>query len=176
MSKISSWFSSLLTTIKKFFKFGSDTTEDTTSVDTTPIVTPSGKDEVDFSVLKWTYGGFAGGSAVYSEGQPTIKSLSLNAKNLYYAWNGVNLDVWGYSNSQAGAVCAVFFKNSAGEYVGGKFDWISTSRLSRGLENCFSGYNGWSTSGLPNPCDAAFVIMNPDRKRRSNVIVAKWNR
>ena len=66
-------------------------------------------------------------------------------------------------------------QKSDGSWVGGKFDWISSSRRSRDFANVYGGYDGWSLAGVPSPCAAAFVIISPDGKRRSNVISGTWN-
>jgi len=84
---------------------------------------------------------------------------------------------WGLSNGAAGAIAAVFVQREDGSWVGGKFDWVSTSRSSRGLENVLSGYGGWSLAGVPNPCQICFVVVENSGKRRSNVIgPATWKR
>lgn len=67
-------------------------------------------------------------------------------------------------------------QNNSGAWVGGKFDWISSSRRSRDFVNVYSGYAGWSLADVPNPCQAAFVIVSPDGKKRSNVIAGTWSR
>ena len=87
-----------------------------------------------------------------------------------------NLSAWGRSHGNAGDYACFFVQKADGSWVGGKFDWISSSRTTRGFENIFSGYNGWSLAGVPNPCNAAFVILNHDCKRRSNVISGRWSR
>ena len=87
-----------------------------------------------------------------------------------------DLSAWGYSSGALGGVACLFVQKTNGQWVGGKFDWISSSRRSRGFENVFGGYAGWSLEGVPNPCAAAFVIVSPDGKRRSNVIAGTWSR
>ena len=42
--------------------------------------------------------------------------------------------------------------------------------------NVRGGYHGWSFAGVPNPCNAAFVILNHDCGRRSNVLSGRWTR
>lgn len=145
----------------------------------TPEPAVSEADEAPFSQLKWVYGGFNGSGAEYSEGQPLIRSLTANKSTMYYAWAGPDLSRnarWGYSSGDPGAVACLFVQKADGSWVGGKFEWISTSRTSRGFENIYDGYNGWSLTGVPNPCKFAFVIVHPNGKQRSNTLVGTWQR
>ena len=60
-----------------------------------------------------------------------------------------------------------------GSWTGGKFDWISTSRLKRGFENVRDRYNGWEPAALDKASEFAFVIVAANGKKRTNVISAK---
>ena len=131
-------------------------------------------DEAPFSSFRFTYGGFKGSGASLSE--PRIANLRISGGSMSYSWAGPTLAAWGLGNSEAGAICCLFVKNSAGAWIGGKFDWISTSRTSRSLGHVTGGYEGWSLSGVPNPCEAAFVIVNAGGSRRTNVIAGTWQR
>lgn len=145
-------------------------------------------DATDYSALKWTYGGWNGHNCQWDEDQPRIQNLAFNPTGLSYAWvvsdsTGKNRDlsIWGLAHSDAGAICCLFVQRSDGSWVGGKFDWISSSRLTRGfkehvIEVNGKVYNGWSLEGVPNPCQAAFVICHKDGSRRSNVLVSTWRR
>ena len=130
-------------------------------------------DAVPFGSLRWSYGGFRGGAA-----QPSgvvISGLSVSKDSLSFAYVS-NLSEWGLSRDQADALACFFVQKSDGSWVGGKFDWISTSRTSRSLGHVKEGYGGWSLSGVPSPCQAAFVIVSSDGTKRSNVISATWSR
>ena len=130
-------------------------------------------DAVSFSSLHWSYGGFRGGSA-----QPSgvvISGLSVSKDSLSFSYVS-NLSEWGLSRDQADALACFFVQKSDGSWVGGKFDWISTSRTGRSLGHVKEGYGGWSLSGVPNPCGAAFVIVSSDGTKRSNVISSTWSR
>jgi hypothetical protein len=131
-------------------------------------------DEAPFSAFQFTYGGFNGSGAALSE--PRIANLRISGGSLSYSWTGPTLAAWGLGDRDAGALCCLFVKNNAGAWIGGKFDWISTSRTSRDLGHVTGGYNGWSLSGVPNPCEAAFVIVNAGGSRRTNVIAGTWQR
>ena len=104
-----------------------------------------------------------------------ITGLSCSRSGLSFRYRK-NLSAWGRANSQAGDLACLFVQRSDGKWVGGKFDWISSSRTTRGFENVLHGYNGWSLAGVPNPCNVAFVIVNNDHRRRSNVLTGRWAR
>ena len=135
--------------------------------------TPAAGDQVSFGALKWRYGGVNGAGAKSSGVAISGASFSSGGMSFKYIRD---LSAWGYSSGALGGYACLFVQNSSGAWVGGKFDWISSSRRSRDFKNVYSGYSGWSLSGVPNPCNAAFVILSPDAKKRSNVIVGTWSR
>lgn len=132
---------------------------------------PSAVDAVAYSSLKWRWGGFNGGGAKLDS--PRISNLRTDGRNLTYKWD-VGLNVWGLGHTDPGAICAVFFEQSDGSWMGGKFDWVSTSRASRELKHVES-YKNWPSSGirLPHTGRIAFVVTSANGKRRSNVVVAE---
>ena len=133
-----------------------------------------GGDHVPFGSLKWTFGGKPNGSGARNGGV-VISGARFSSRGVSFTYNH-DLSAWGYSSGALGGVACLFVQKTNGQWVGGKFDWISSSRRSRGFENVFGGYAGWSLEGVPNPCAAAFVIVSPDGKRRSNVIAGTWSR
>lgn len=137
----------------------------------TDVLTP---DEVPFSALKWRFGGKNGASAKQTSAR--IGGLSMSKDHLSYRWTGPTLASWGLANSDPGALACLFVQKTDGTWVGGKFDWISTSRTTRDFININSGYGGWSLAGVPNPCACAFVIVSSDCKKRTNVISGRWTR
>ena len=129
---------------------------------------PSGTDAVPFSSLVWTYGGFNGSSAIL--GTPRLSGASCNGSTYSYKWD-VGMSAWGASDSDySKSICAVFIERN-GQWVGGKFDWVSVSRTSRGLGH-LEFYSGWNES-LPLSGRVAFVVVNANGKARSNVVVAE---
>lgn len=152
-------------------------TQQTSNQSSGTAAAPAGQaaagDAVPFSSLRWSYGGANGSGAQPSA--VTISGLSCSRSGLAFRYN-TNLSAWGLSNDDAHALACFFVQKADGSWVGGKFDWISSSRTTRGFENIFGGYNGWSLAGVPNPCNAAFVIVDEGCKRRSNVITATWTR
>lgn len=130
-------------------------------------------DAVPFSSLRWTFGGENGSRAVQSG--VVISGLSCGKGGLSFCYVK-NLSAWGRGNGQIADYACFFVQKTDGSWVGGKFDWISSSRSSRDFKNVYEGYAGWSLDGVPNPCNAAFVIVSGDCKRRSNVISGRWSR
>lgn len=154
-----------------------DTTTPPTVDQGTGDVLPPGVDSyldaVSYGSFNWTYGGVKGSGAAHSG--VNITGFRISGKTLSFKYVN-NLSAWGLSNSDAGALACLFVMNSSGQWVGGKFDWISTSRESRGLEHCFGAYDNWTMNGIPNPTQAAFVILSANGTRRSNVVAGTWAR
>lgn len=152
-------------------------TQQTSNQSSGTAAAPAGQaaagDAVPFSSLRWSYGGVNGAGAQPSA--VSISGLSCSRSGLAFRYN-TNLSAWGLSYGDANALACLFVQKSDGSWVGGKFDWISSSRTTRGFENIFGGYNGWSLAGVPNPCSVAFVIIDGNHRRRSNVISGTWTR
>ena len=131
-------------------------------------------DEVPYEDLHWTFGGFhASTNAPHSS--VTITNLSCNAEGLRFKWTQ-DLSAWGLAREDADAVACLFVMDEDGRWIGGKFEWISSSRDTRQFKNIRDGYNGWSLRDIPNPTEVAFVIFRKDGKKRSNIIAATWDR
>jgi hypothetical protein len=147
----------------------------TTTRPPSPSPSPSGDvgvDQVPFGSLKWTFGGRPNGAGARNGGV-VISGARFSPNGLSFTYNR-DLSAWGCSSGELGGVACLFVRKTNGKWVGGKFDWISSSRRSRDFINVYGGYEGWSLAGVPNPCAAAFVIVSPDGKRRSNVITGTW--
>lgn len=143
------------------------------TVETPPIPeTPpaTGGDAMDYALLRWQYGGVNASGAKLDS--PRLSSLSCNGRSVSYRWE-VGMSGWGLSNGDAGAICAIFFERD-GQWIGGKFDWISVSRTNRELKHVES-YSNWVSSGIKLPWRGrvAFVVVSADGRRRSNVLVAE---
>ena len=131
-------------------------------------------DAAPFETFKWVYGGFHGDKARPRE--VAIADLKMKPDGMSFKWVQ-DLSAWGISNDDASqALACLFVMNKNGEWVGGKFDWISSSRSTRDFKNIYEGYNDWSLENVPNPCPAAFVVVSKDGGKRSNVIAAMWQR
>lgn len=139
-------------------------------------------DEVKFADMNWTFGGFNGAKSIL-DAQVMIGKLQIAGSGMRYEFvNGSSLRgwdferSWGMADGEASALACLFVKRTDGRWVGGKFDWISTSRKTRSFTNIFEGYHGWSLEGVPNPCKSAFVIVNPKAGVRTNIIKGDWKR
>lgn len=127
-------------------------------------------DAVDFASLQWEYGGFDGKKAAPVDGC-RIGGLSIGSHGMGYAWESGGCEMLGAaSRSDAACLACLFVRDSAGNWRGGKFDWISTSRTTRGFENIADGYNGWPKNAIETAQGFAFVIVSSNGKRRSNMI------
>lgn len=136
----------------------------------TPADPAPAVDQVDYALLKWQYGGFNASGAKLDS--PRISGLSCNGRSVSYRWD-VGMSGWGLGNGDAGAVCAAFFLRD-GQWIGGKFDWVSVSRTNRELKHV-EYYSNWGSSGIKLPWrgKVAFVVVSADGKRRSNVVIAE---
>jgi hypothetical protein len=204
-------FKKLLQTIKNWFSSNPDVLDDiadeiNTGTTTEPVVTPveptiepvtepitepvtepvvtSSADEIPFSSLNWSYGGFKGENSVAIP-ETVISNLTFSGNKMLYKWVKGGCEKFGAGNAHdySMTLSCMFVKNNKGKWVGGKFDWISTDRLSRDLKNCLNGYHGWNLKDVPNPAEAAFLIAgvsspnggSPSGKR-TNVIKGTWKR
>ena len=115
-----------------------------------------------------------------------IGGLEMSKNGLSFEYD-FDLSTWGLEETQyeggphGGAIACLFVLDNDGKWVGGKFDWISSSRRTRGFENIYGtgpegAYGGWDLSNVPKSTTAAFVIVSADGKLRSNVITARWDR
>ena len=146
---------------------GSETTE-------TDGALTNGLDAVDFEILHWDFGGFKPSSHC-ERSAPQLSGLKMKRDGLSFKYVE-DLSSWGLAYETADALACLFVCDKDGKWVGGKFDWISSSRRTRDFKNVYSGYNDWSLANVPNPCPAAFVIVSKDGKKRSNVISGMWQR
>jgi hypothetical protein len=128
-------------------------------------------DELNYGLLKWKYGGFNGSNATLDPNVQISGLTNRGGKHLFYRWEK-GLSAWGMSHTDhTGAICAAFFEKD-GEWIGGKFDWVSTSRSDRELKHV-EYYNNWGSSGIRLPWGGkvAFVVVSKDGRKRSNVLI-----
>lgn len=136
---------------------------------TTPeAAQPTSADAVDFSTLDFCWGGFKGGSAKAVDGVE-IGSLKVSASKMTYKWVSGGCERLGAANKSDANCLACLFCLIDGRWVGGKFDWISTSRTSRSLTNIAEGYHGWDRDAVSKADAYAFVIISDGGRLRSNV-------
>lgn len=168
----------LLSLAVPFFQAGCEHSSHPSSSEK-PKTTEEGSDEIEFSLLNFAFGGVDGSNA--QPGGVQIAGLQAAGNRMGFTYIA-NLRTWGVTDDTDTPALACFFvKRNDGTWVGGKFDWIGSSRNTRPLDNLFPGpnglgYNGWNLANVPNPCQCAFAIVSADGKRRSNVIAGTWNR
>ena len=138
---------------------------------------PQTSDEVSYRDYSFSYGGFhAPGAELLPAAQ--ISGLKLTSNGLSYSWKSGGCESFGASSKSDASrtVCLFEVQLADGSWKGGKFDWISTSRTTRGFENIFNGYSGWTLNGVPNPCNASFCIVGADGRNRTNTLSGTWKR
>jgi hypothetical protein len=129
-------------------------------------------DDVGFTALEWRYGGFKGGKATLSD-RARIRGLKVTRNGLSYSWESGGCEDLGAPGPRDATCLACLFCHVRDQWLGGKFDWISTDRRTRDLENIESGYGGWEYEAFRDADAYAFVVVSKDGKRRTNVIVQK---
>lgn len=124
-------------------------------------------DEIDFSKLSFCWGGFNGSKASLTVN--AISSLKIGS-NLSYSVIADWFSLLGCaSKSDANALACLFVK-TGDSWKGGKFDWISQSRLTRDFKNIETKYGGWDPNAFHTAKEFAFVIVSKSGTKRTNVI------
>lgn len=121
--------------------------------------------------LQYVYGGFRGGNAV-EDPDVRISGLKINGRSgMSYSWaGGSSLRFWGLSDGQADALACIFYQDANGNWIGGKFDWVSTNRRTRDFKNLNGGYGGWKPELFYAAKKHGFCIVSEDGRKRSNFI------
>ncbi len=122
----------------------------------------------DNAAISWKYGGFDGSKAA-EDPATQIRDLKLSGDGLSYKWAKGDLSNWGLSKTDAGALACAFWWDGS-RWVGGKFDWISTSRTTRDFKNIRGRYHGWDPDRFFAAKRRAFCIISKDGKRRTNLL------
>jgi hypothetical protein len=124
----------------------------------------------DSFVADWRFGGFNGSRATEVPGC-RIGSLRVTRSGLSYKWESGGCEALGASSREDYSrtlACAFYWDGT--KWVGGKYDYVSTSRTSRTFENIDEGYGGWNASEFFGAKRHGFCIVSTDGKRRSNFI------
>ncbi|MGN0843667.1 MAG: hypothetical protein ACI4QT_00430 [Kiritimatiellia bacterium] len=126
---------------------------------------------VSFADLRWDYGGFDGSQASPVDGVE-IALDSVTSSGLRYRYLDGSLLALSPENTHENPDClACLFCLIDGVWRGGKFDWISSDRLTRDFANIRSGYHGWPPGAIRQAESFAFVIVSSVGKLRTNVAV-----
>ena len=121
-------------------------------------------------VLDFRWGGFRGGGAA-EDPATQIRDFRMDKNGMRYVWAKGDLSNWGLARESAGAlICAFYFDEKEQRWIGGKFDWISTSRLTRSWENVYAGYNGWKADPFFSAARRAICICTANGRRRTNLL------
>ena len=121
--------------------------------------------------ILWSYGRVDGSKAVESE-EARIGSFRMSKNGMSYRWEKGGCEALGakdrsdYSRTLA---CAFYFDETANAWVGGKFDFVSTSRTTRSWNNVNDGYRGWKPEKFWAAKRHAFCILSVDGKKRTNL-------
>ena len=121
-------------------------------------------------VFEFIYGGFNGNGAV-EDPEVQIGNFKMDSKKMSYKWTKNDMAKWGYVHTDAKALaCAFFYDEVSKKYLGGKWEWISSSRTSREWKNIYDGYNGWRADKFFAAKKHGFCIISSDGKKRTNFI------
>lgn len=123
-----------------------------------------------FAELHWDRGGQDCSKAVRASATEIADLMVYGTRKMTYSWLSGGCEDLGARRADQANCLACFFCKIKGEWHGGKFDWISTSRTSREFTNINTGYHGWSAEDLASADEYAFVITSGDRTVRTNVI------
>lgn len=125
---------------------------------------------IKYSDFPFDLGGFNGKRATGVAGAQIGNLIVSRSGRLSYRWRAggcENIGASGPTDASA-TVCCLFCLGPDGKWHGGKFDWISTSRTTRSLENCHN-YSGWKYDYVTNARKFAFVIVSKSGNYRTNV-------
>ena len=122
--------------------------------------------------LEWRYGGFDGSRAV-EDPECRIADLRMDRDGLSFRWEKGGCERFGaHGRDDYGAAlaCAFYWDEGAGKWIGGKFEWISTSRTSRSFGNVHEGYNGWDAAAFFAAPRRAFCVCAANGRARTNLL------
>lgn len=118
--------------------------------------------------VKWVYGGVNGANAVE---KAKISDLTVSKKQLAYKWVEGGCENLGAASRTDASCRACLFCHVNGEWVGGFFEWISTSRLTRNFANIQGRYKGWDISLVEKADKFAFCILSKSGGSRTSFAI-----
>lgn len=110
-------------------------------------------------------------SKAIEDPETQISTLKMNKKGLSYKWAKGNLSNWGIHDKHDASALAIAGYQDGQAFLCGKFDWISTDRLTRSFENIEDKYNGWDPQAFHKAPHRCFFIMSRDGKKRTNILI-----
>jgi hypothetical protein len=136
-----------------------------------PSVPPATTDK-SAPAIRWACGGFDGSRAVETT-DAQVGSVRMDAKGMRYKWTSGGCEALGAVSARdySHTIAAAFYWDGEA-WIGGKFDWISTSRTSRDFTNIKDGYHGWNWRAFVDAERRAFCIVSSDGKKRTNLAEA----
>lgn len=120
--------------------------------------------------LVYRYGGFDGSRAA-EDAATQIAGLHITRSRLSFKWakgGCENLGATSRTDTDHTFACAFYWDGS--RWVGGKFDWISTSRTTRDFKNIDDHYHGWNPDAFWSAPRRAFCIVSRDGRKRTNLL------
>lgn len=128
-----------------------------------------GSSKPENAKIEWTYGGLNASSAK-EDPNVQIANFAMNFKSMTFTWTK-GMSAWGYEHSDPKGIACVFLWDDGKKcWVGGKFEYISTSRTSREWTNIKNKYGGWDYSKFMAAKKHAFCVVSGDFKKRTNLI------
>ena len=122
--------------------------------------------------LDWRYGNFNGSNAK-EDPNVVIADLTVNEKSMKIRWVK-GMDAWGYGRSDPkGVACVFYYDEGEKKFIGGKFEYISTSRSTRDWANIKNSYGGWNYGKFVAAKRYAFCVISEKGLKRSNIIEFK---
>lgn len=125
--------------------------------------------------LVYRFGGFKGGGAVETAAAQ-IGSLRMSRNGLSFKWVKGGCEPLGATSAgdcDHTLACAFYWSDKENAWIGGKFDWVSTSRTTRDFKNLNSGYGGWTPEEFFWAPKRAFCIVSLDGRKRTNLLVTE---
>ena len=143
------------------------------SVDPGHIAKPSSSGGAP--AILWKYGGFDGSHSI-EDPNTQIGSVRMTANGMTYKWVKGGCENFGAKSREdadAALACFFYWDEASKSWIGGKADWLSTSRTSRDWENIRCRYNGWDPDKFFAAKRRAFCVVSKDGKKRTNLLETK---
>ena len=119
--------------------------------------------------FEWRYGNF-NGSKAKEDPNVVIANFTMNDKSMKIKWVK-GMDAWGYERSDPkGVACIFYYDEVEKKYIGGKFEYISTSRSTRDWKNISGKYGGWNYTKFINAKKYAFLVTSEKGTKRTNIV------